>query len=337
MSSRQRQERKKIATTQSCACCEEVDADPDINKYHRRKRRRRKQPILQMVIIVAVVISLALVIPILVSKCISTMMGGEYTDQQRRKLRQSIPMAPPSPSSSYHQINVNYPGLKSLTNTTSYVYTIDNFISEDECNFLIEAAQDCLQPSTVTGSGNKEAGRRISTARTSWTCRLHRDDLPILMNSAIMKLTNKPLEHIEHPQLARYESTQQFKPHYDAYDEKNPTLKDTLEDGGNRLVTILIYLNDVEVGGATKFPSLNIEVQPKRGMAVVFFPATVEGKLDRGALHAALPAVDTKYVAQIWVRQSEYVGDVLSGSPDKRLSIVEPIPITERKSWWRFF
>ena len=334
MSSRQRQERKKIATTQSCACCEEVDADPDINKYHRRKRRR-KQPILQMVIIVAVVISLALVIPILVSKCISTMMGDEYTDQRLRNLRQSIPIVDP-PSPKYHQINVNYPGLKSLTNTTSYVYTIDNFISEDECNFLIEAAQDCLQPSTVTGS-SKEAGRRISTARTSWTCRLHRDDLPILMNSVIMKLTNKPLEHIEHPQLARYESTQQFKPHYDAYDEKNPTLKDTLEDGGNRLVTILIYLNDVEVGGATKFPSLNIEVQPKRGMAVVFFPATVEGKLDRGALHAALPAVDTKYVAQIWVRQSEYVGDVLSGSPDKRLSIVEPIPITERKSWWRFF
>ena len=336
MSSRQRQERKKIATTQSCACCEEVDADPDINKYHRRKRRRRKQPILQMVIIVAVVISLALVIPILVTKCISTMMvGGEYTDQRRRKLRQSIPIVDP-PSPKYHQINVNYPGLKSLTNTTSYVYTIDNFISEDECDFLIEAAQDCLQTSTVTGS-SKEAGRRISTARTSWTCRLHRDDLPILMNSVIMKLTNKPLEHIEHPQLARYESTQQFKPHYDAYDEKNPTLKDTLEDGGNRLVTILIYLNDVEVGGATQFPSLNIEVQPKRGMAVVFFPATVEGKLDRGALHAALPAVDTKYVAQIWVRQSEYVGDVLSGSPDKRLSIVEPIPITERKSWWRFF
>ena len=89
------------------------------------------------------------------------------------------------------------------------------------------------------------------------------------MNSVIMKLTNTPLEHIEHPQLARYESTQQFKPHYDAYDEKNPTLKDTLEDGGNRLVTILIYLNDVEVGGATQFPSLNIEIQPKSTLSIV--------------------------------------------------------------------
>lgn len=336
MSPRQRQEaKKKIA--ESCACCEDVDADPDVNKYRRsnnNKKRRRKQQILQLILVIAVMISLALAIPILVSKCIlSTVMGGEYTEQQRRNLRQSIPIVDP-PSSTYHQINVNSPGIKSLTNTTSsYVYAIDNFISEDECNFLIEAAQDCLQPSTVTGS-NKGAGRRISTARTSWTCRLHRDDLPILMNS-VMKLTNKPLEHIEHPQLARYESTQQFKPHFDAYDEKDPTLKETLEDGGNRLVTILIYLNDVEVGGATKFPLLNIEVQPKRGMAVVFFPATVGGKLDRGALHTALPAVDTKYVSQIWVREGEYVGDVLSGSPDKRLSILEPI--TERKSWWKFF
>ena len=76
----------------------------------------------------------------------------------------------------------------------------------------------------------------------------------------------------------------------------------------------MIYLNDVPRGGATSFPVLNLQVQPKQGMALVFFPATVDGALDKLALHAALPAVDTKYVSQVWIRQSNYYGQ-----PSKRL------------------
>ena len=67
-------------------------------------------------------------------------------------------------------------------------------------------------------------------------------------------------------------------------------------------------------GGATAFPSLNIQVQPRRGTALVFFPATVDGLLDKMTLHAALPAVDTKFVSQVWIRQGNY-----EGLPSKRL------------------
>ena len=59
---------------------------------------------------------------------------------------------------------------------------------------------------------------------------------------------------------------------------------------------------------------LNLDVRPRKGMAVVFFPATVDGLLDKNALHAACPAVDTKYVSQVWIRQSAY-----SGLPSKRI------------------
>jgi len=79
-------------------------------------------------------------------------------------------------------------------------------------------------------------------------------------------------------------------------------------------VTVLVYLNDVQKGGQTVFPALNLQVQPKKGMALVFFPATVDGLLDKMALHAALPAIDTKYVSQVWLRQFKY-----EGQPSKRL------------------
>jgi hypothetical protein len=85
-------------------------------------------------------------------------------------------------------------------------------------------------------------------------------------------------------------------------------------NGGQRTVTVLIYLNDVKRGGATSFPVLNLQVQPRQGMALVFFPAAIDGTLDKSALHAALPAVDTKFVSQVWIRQTSYYGQ-----PSKRL------------------
>jgi prolyl 4-hydroxylase len=68
-------------------------------------------------------------------------------------------------------------------------------------------------------------------------------------------------------------------------------------------VTVLVYLNDCLRGGQTVFPIMNLHVSPRKGAALVFFPATIDGYLDQMALHAALPAIDTKYVSQVWIRQ----------------------------------
>lgn len=53
------------------------------------------------------------------------------------------------------------------------------------------------------------------------------------------------------------------------------------------------------------------------GMAVVFFPATLDGALDARLLHAAEPAVDTKWVSQIWIRQGPY-----NGTPTARIPAI---------------
>lgn len=86
-------------------------------------------------------------------------------------------------------------------------------------------------------------------------------------------------------------------------------------NGGQRVTTVLVYLNDVHQGGETSFPVLHLSIKPQRGMALVFFPATVDGLLDKMALHAAQPAIDVKYVSQVWIRQSVY-----NGQPSKRLA-----------------
>ena len=108
-------------------------------------------------------------------------------------------------------------------------------------------------------------------------------------------LTGKPIEHCELPQVGRYLPSQQYLQHFDAFDTSNEDGRRFASNGGQRTITVLVYLNDVPRGGATRFPTIGLDVQPKQGMALVFFPATVDGFLDKMALHAAMPAVDAKF------------------------------------------
>jgi len=228
---------------------------------------------------------------------------------------QDRPLVPPV----YNGINPNYPGAQ-LLHAHPPIFVVDNFLNSAECDFLIENANDAFGPAPVVGKGSGE----VSPSRTSSTCYLAREDLPEYLRK-ISLLTGKPAEHCELPQVGRYYPNQQYLQHFDAFDLSNDDGRRFAANGGQRTVTVLVYLNDVPRGGATSFPSLNIKVQPRRGMALVFFPSTLDGLLDKMVLHAAEPAVDIKYVSQVWIRQSNY-----EGTPSKRLA--EPLTgLLERK------
>jgi prolyl 4-hydroxylase len=218
----------------------------------------------------------------------------------------------------YNGVNPDYPGLKVL-NSAPPVFAVENFLTPHECDFLIHSSQDCFGPAPVVGKGAGE----VSPSRTSSTCYLAREDVPDMMRK-VSVLTGKPVNHCELPQVGRYYPSQQYLQHYDAFDLSTEDGCRFAANGGQRSITVLIYLNDVPRGGQTRFPALNLDVQPKRGMALVFFPATIDGMLDKMALHAALPAIDTKFVSQIWIRQSNY-----SGQPSKRLQQTMGVPFQQ--------
>ncbi|KAL9186169.1 hypothetical protein ACHAXT_005407 [Thalassiosira profunda] len=229
---------------------------------------------------------------------------------------QDRPLVPPI----YNGINPNYPGAQ-LIHAHPPIFAVNNFLSPAECDFLIEAAHDALGPAPVVGKGSGE----VSPSRTSSTCYLAREDLPEYLRKVSL-LTGKPAEHCELPQVGRYLPSQQYLQHFDAFDLSNDDGRRFAANGGQRTVTVLVYLNDVSRGGSTAFPNLNVEVRPRRGMALVFFPSTLDGLLDRMALHAALPAVDIKYVSQVWIRQGNY-----EGRPSKRLAAPMVAGLQERR------
>lgn len=199
-------------------------------------------------------------------------------------------------------LNTSYPGLKRIHQWPP-VYLVEHFLSAEECVALVKRAEPLLRRSlVVTPSGFQPAASRTSTS-----CNLDKSSCAALLQK-VRALTRKPHEHMESPQVARYTSSQQYQAHYDSVDPHTEEGRSFCADGGQRVATVLVYLNDVASGGCTQFPRLGLTVTPARGTALVFFPAFLNGEVDPDALHCGMPAVDTKWVSQVWIRQSERTG-----------------------------
>jgi len=204
-------------------------------------------------------------------------------------------------------IHEDYPGLCKIS-VTPPIYLCEHFATDAECDALVRCADPLLLRS-MTDSG-------VSQVRTSRSTHLCKETPPCpSLLAKVQALTRKPISHMEVPQVARYECGQFYRMHYDSTDaESSGRMSD--EPGGPRACTVLIYCNDVAVGGGTRFNMLGLQLQPRKGTALVFFPTFTDGTIDTDTLHEALPADETKFVCQIWVRQHE-----LPQWPDERNSM----------------
>ncbi|CAI7999267.1 Prolyl 4-hydroxylase subunit alpha-1 [Geodia barretti] len=97
----------------------------------------------------------------------------------------------------------------------------------------------------------------------------------------------------EQLQVVNYGIGGHYEPHYDfGTDEASFT------DGKdrNRIATVLFYLSDVELGGATVFPIVGARIQPFKGDAAFWWNLKKSGEGDMLTRHAGCPVlVGTKW------------------------------------------
>lgn len=220
--------------------------------------------------------------------------SGADTERRNNVMGLSGTLPPGEPL----RVNLHYPGLHRV-HAHPPIYLVDDFLTAAECDALTRLADPLLRQSLTDGGASR--------VRTSRSCHLRKGSQPCpsLMRKAAL-LTNKPPSHMETPQVARYEKGEFYEPHFDGAAPRQQRSEYERGQGGQRVATILVYLNDVPAGGRTRFNALGLEVAPRKGCAIVFFPCFADtGTLDPRALHEARPAVDRKYVCQLWVRQCE--------------------------------
>lgn len=200
---------------------------------------------------------------------------------------------------SYLPINESYPGLKKV-NDYPPIYVIDEFLTAEECDRLIEISKDRLEESNVVNDTNisKSKDRQSNSAYFIY------EDVPFLKEKG-EKLMNRSSSTFEHAQVTYYHQDGFYKSHYDSFDGKTAQGQRSLANGGQRLATILIYLTSNSKGGGTFFPKLKKRFMPKKGRAVVFFPARADGSEECLNLHRAEKVHGEKWVSQIWVREHD--------------------------------
>jgi prolyl 4-hydroxylase len=163
----------------------------------------------------------------------------------------------------------------SLSDDAPWVLQMDDFLSAEEADTLIQLGADIGYSRSKTGTGAQDAdgqhGRQVSRFRTStnaWCDTEACNDHPFVQTlyERIYNLTKLPSDNSESLQLLRYEVGQFYKVHHDFIDIE------VQRQHGVRIFTFFFYLNtmDENGGGGTNFPRLNLTVHPVVGRALLF-------------------------------------------------------------------
>ena len=185
------------------------------------------------------------------------------------------------------------------------IVVFGNLLSAEECDALIAAAAPRMARSLTVAT--QTGGEEVNDDRTSDGMFFQRGETPLLqgIEERIAKLLNWPIENGEGLQVLHYRPGAEYKPHYDYFDPAEPGTPTILRRGGQRVGTLVIYLNTPEQGGGTTFPDVHMEVAPQRGNAV-FFSYERPDPSTR-TLHGGAPVIaGDKWIATKWLREREF-------------------------------
>jgi prolyl 4-hydroxylase len=186
------------------------------------------------------------------------------------------------------------------------VVVFGGLLSDAECDQMIALAGPRMARSETVD--NTTGGSEINAARTSRGMFFERGETGVIerIERRIGALLGWPVENGEGLQVLHYKPGAEYKPHYDYFDPVHPGSATILQRGGQRVGTLLMYLNTPRKGGGTTFPDVGLEVAPIKGNAVFF--SYDRPHVSTRSLHGGAPVIEgEKWVATKWLREREFV------------------------------
>jgi prolyl 4-hydroxylase len=176
-------------------------------------------------------------------------------------------------------------------------------MSPDERAELIALARPRLIASTVVDPQTGQdvvAGYRNSLGMFF---RPGESDLIARLDRRFAALMQLPAENGEGLQVLCYGPGGATSPHFDFVAPTNAANQASVARSGQRICTLLVYLNDVQEGGETVFPRAGWSIQPRAGNAIYFESCNRRGQLDPQSLHGGQPVVrGEKWIVTKWMR-----------------------------------
>lgn len=190
--------------------------------------------------------------------------------------------------------------------TAPDVVLLENFMTHDECDAFCELSKSTLTKSTVVDdtTGASVGHEHRTSMGTYFT--LGQNELVKKIEARIAEITGMPVPNGEGIQILNYAGGGEYRPHFDYFPDNTGGRVHTAK-GGQRIITVIMYLNDVKAGGATVLPDINLSVYPKKGSALYFSYFNSKGQVDPSTLHGGSPVVDgEKWIATKWIRERAY-------------------------------
>jgi prolyl 4-hydroxylase len=173
------------------------------------------------------------------------------------------------------------------------------FLDEAECAEIIGLIDEKRRPSTIADDLGDP------TFRTSETCDLDGTHPAVAaLDAKIIALTGLDPAHGEPIQGQRYAVGQEFKAHTDYFEPGGADYPIYCSVAGNRTWTVMIYLNDVGAGGATRFTTIGKTVQPELGKLLAWDNCLADGSVNPNTMHHGMKVrAGVKYIVTKWFRE----------------------------------
>jgi prolyl 4-hydroxylase len=191
------------------------------------------------------------------------------------------------------------PGVQRVPNPKLTLFLKRGFLDAATCAGLVAMIDANRRPSTISDSNGDAA------FRTSETCDLNgADPLVRHVEAAIAEATGIDPQFGEPLQGQRYAVGQEFKAHTDYFEPNGIDFHRYCSVAGNRTWTLMVYLNEPEAGGATRFKAVDKTVQPETGKLVAWNNRRPDRSLNPATIHHGMKVrAGTKYVITKWFRE----------------------------------
>ncbi|MEO0464808.1 MAG: 2OG-Fe(II) oxygenase [Pseudomonadota bacterium] len=189
--------------------------------------------------------------------------------------------------------------LQRLPSPKAQLFQMRGFVDANLAAQLIELIDRDRRPSTIADDNGDQY------FRTSETCDLSASDLPVArLDEMLTQLSGIDPAHGEPLQGQRYAVGQEFKAHTDYFTPGGPDWEQYCAVSGQRTWTFMIYLNDVEAGGATRFKAVGKTFHPEEGKLVCWNNRREDGRENPQTLHHGMKVrKGVKYVITKWYRE----------------------------------
>lgn len=194
---------------------------------------------------------------------------------------------------------ISTPGIQRVPARDLELFILRGFLTGEECHALCALIDERRRPSTIADD------QGIANFRTSETCDLDNSHpLVAEVRERLSRLLGIPVSHGEPIQGQRYAPGQEFQPHTDSFNPGSADYFINCAEVGQRTWTAMIYLNEPEEGGATRFKTIGKTIQPETGKLLAWNNLLPNGSPNPATLHQGMKVRrGTKYILTQWYRE----------------------------------